>query len=121
MYVLQTQQWFHMKQLHTDSSKVAKQILPAGFNDYTYGKEPNFYWRKAHGHAGRGMIERTLDKAKALGFKPGPYGCFNSPDGNVMGSQGKYHHSDGWELEFCMSYGVVAYDNSFSMTLKKVA
>lgn len=109
-----------MKQLHTDPSKVAKQILPSGFVDYTYGGLPNFNWRKAHGHAGRNMIERAIDKATLLGFKPGPYGSFNSPDGNVMGSKGQMHHPDGWELEYYSSYGVVAYDNSFSMSLKKV-
>lgn len=107
--------------LHTDPGKVAKQILPSSFVDHTYGGPVHFEWRKRHGHAGRNMIERALDKAKALGFVPGPYGGFHSPDGNVIGSKGKYHHPDGWELDYYMFYGVVAYDNSFSMTLKKVA
>lgn len=108
--------------LHTDPKKVAKQILPAGFGDYTYGAlVPNFAWRKRHGHAGGRMIERALVKARALGFVNGPYGCFNTPDGSVMGHKGKMHHPDGWELEHYSSYGCVAYDNSFSMSLKKVA
>ena len=106
--------------LHTDPKKVAKSILPAGFTDYTFSGLPNFNWRKSHGHAGGRMIERALDKAKALGFVSGPYGCFGNPDGSVMGHKGKYHHPDGWELEHYSSYGCVAYDNSFSMSLKKV-
>jgi hypothetical protein len=107
--------------LHTDPKKVAKQILPAGFTDYTFGSPlANFRWRKAHGHAGGRMIERALDKARALGFVSGPYGSFGNPDGSVMGHKGKMHHPDGWELEHYSSYGCVAYDNSFSMSLKQV-
>jgi len=109
-----------MKQLHTDPSKVAKQILPSGFTDYTFGGLPNFNWRKSHGHAGGRMIERAIDKATLLGFVAGPYGGFNTPDGSVIGHKGKMHHPDGWELEHYSSYGCVAYDNSFSMSLKKV-
>jgi hypothetical protein len=37
-----------------------------------------------------------------------------------MGHKGKMHHPDGWELEHYSSYGCVAYDNSFSMSLKQV-
>jgi len=104
--------------LHTDPKKVAKSILPAGFTDsYHPG---HFSWRKSHGHAGGRMIERAIDKAKALGFVAGPYGCFNTPDGSVIGHKGKMHHPDGWELEHYSSYGCVAYDNSFSMSLRKV-
>lgn len=104
--------------LHTDPKKVAKQILPAGAEHCPY--TGNFSWRKSHGRAGGGMIERAIDKAKALGFVAGPYGCFNTPDGSVMGHKGKMHHPDGWELTAVSSYGCVAYDNSFSMSLKKV-
>lgn len=105
--------------LHTDPKKVAKQILPAGHIGYSY--EPNrFDWSKRHGHAGGRMIERALDKAKALGFVQGKFNGFNSPDGNVVGSKSYWHHPDGWELEEYSSYGVVAYDNSFSMSLKQV-
>lgn len=111
-----------MKQLHTDPKKVAKQILPAGFTDYTFGSPlANFNWRKAHGHAGARMLERAVEKAMLLGFVPGPWGGFNSPDGNVIGHKSKMHHPEGWELEHYASYGVVAYDNSFSMSLKQVA
>lgn len=107
--------------LHIVPAKVAKQILPAGFTDYTWGSPlANFYWRKPHGHAGGRMIDHALDKARALGFVSGPYGCFNTPDGSVMGHKGKLHHPDGWELEHYSSYGCVAYDNSFSMSLKQV-
>lgn len=109
-----------MKQLHTDPAKVAKQILPSGFVDYSFLNNVSFDWQKRHGHAGAGMIDRAVEKAKALGFVSGPIGGFNSPDGNVVGSNGKYHHPDGWELTYTRSYGVVAYDNYFSMSLKKV-
>lgn len=104
--------------LHTDPKKVAKQILPAGTEHCTY--TGNFNWRKRHGHAGGRMIERAIDKAKALGFVEGPYGGFNNPDGSVIGHKSKMSHPDGWELEHYASYGCVAYDNSFSMTLRKV-
>jgi len=105
--------------LHTDPKKVAKQILPAGHIGYSY--DPNrFDWSKRHGHAGGRMIERAIDKAKALGFKDGTWDNFNSPDGSVMGSKSTMYHPDGWELSYYSSYGCVAYDNSFSMTLKKV-
>jgi hypothetical protein len=104
--------------LHTDPKKVAKAIMPAGF---TTGYYPGIYtWRKAHGHAGGRMIERALDKARALGFVDGAHQDFNTPDGSVIGSKSKMHHPDGWELEHYSSYGCVAYDNSFSMTLRKV-
>ena len=103
--------------LHADIKKAAKQILPAGFTSYD---DINASWRKAHGHAGGRMIERAIDKAKALGFVEGPWGGFNSPDGNVIGHKSKMNHPDGWELEHYASYGVVAYDNYFSMTLRKV-
>lgn len=102
--------------LHTVPNKVAKQILPAGHTTYD---NVNFNWNKRHGHAGGRMIERAIDKAKALGFVEGPWGGFNSPDGNVVGHKSKMHHPDGWELEHYSSYGVVAYDNYFSMSLKK--
>lgn len=108
--------------LHTDPSEVAKQILPAGFTDCTHGGPlANFNWRKRHGFGGAGMIERALKKAFALGFVFEPNGCFNTPDGIiVVGYKGKMHHPDGWELEHHSSYGCVAYDNSFSMSLKQV-
>lgn len=104
--------------LHSEPTKVAKQILPAG---YVAGYYPGtFSWNKRHGHAGGRMIERALDKAKALGFVQGKFNGFNSPDGNVVGSKSYWHHPDGWELEEYSSYGCVAWDNSFSMTLRKV-
>jgi len=112
--------------LHSDPAKVAKQIMPAGTErERTYASAGpaytnRFTWRKNHGHAGGRMIERALEKAKALGFVPGKFGHFGSPDGSVMGSKSFWHHPDGWELEEYSSYGCVAYDNSFSMTLKKV-
>lgn len=112
--------------LHTDPAKVAKQIMPAGTErQRTYARtgpefSNNFSWRKRHGHAGGRMIERAVEKARALGFVSGPYGCFNTPDGSVMGHKGQLHHPDGWELTHNSSYGCVAYDNSFSMSLKKV-
>jgi hypothetical protein len=104
--------------LHTDPKKVAKQIMPAGTEHCPY--TGNFTWRKRHGHAGGRMIGRAIDKAKELGFVNGKFGTFNTPDGSVMGSKSYWHHPDGWELEEYSSYGCVAYDNSFSMTLKKV-
>ena len=103
--------------LHTDINKVAKQILPAGHN--AYGNSAN--WYKRGGHAGRNMIERAVEKATKLGFKDGPWNSFNSPDGNVVGSKSVMHHPDGWELSYYSSYGCVAPDNSFGMTLKQVA
>lgn len=109
-----------MPELHKDPKKVVKQIMPAGTQDLTFDGLPSFYWRKRSGHAGGRMIERAIDKAKALGFKDGSWDNFNSPDGSVMGSKSKMYHSDGWELEYYSSYGCVAYDNSFSISLKKV-
>jgi len=112
--------------LHTDPAKVAKQIMPAGTErERTYASTGpeytnNFRWSKRHGHAGGRMIERAIEKAKALGFVEGPYGGFNTPDGSVVGHKSKMSHPDGWELEHYASYGCVAYDNSFSMTLKRV-
>ena len=112
--------------LHSDPAKVAKQIMPAGTErgfDFVKGERVptnNFSWRKRHGHAGGRMIERAVEKAMLLGFVPGPWGGFNTPDGSVIGHKSKLHHPDGWELEHYASYGCVAYDNSFSMTLKKV-
>jgi hypothetical protein len=109
-----------MQALHTDPAKVAKQILPSGFTDYTFGGAPNFGWRKKHGHAGRAMIDRAVEKAKKIGFKEGKYGTHGTPDGSAMGSSGVLYHPDGWELGHYASYGCVAYDNIFSMSLKKV-
>jgi hypothetical protein len=100
--------------------------MPAGTErERTYARTGpeftnNFRWSKRHGHAGGRMIARALEKAKALGFVPGKFGSFGTPDGSVMGSKSFWHHPDGWELEEYSSYGCVAYDNSFSMTLRKV-
>ena len=113
--------------LHTDPAKVAKQIMPAGTErERTYASTGpeftnNFRWSKRHGHAGGRMIERAVEKAMLLGFVPGKYGNHGVPDGSYVGSTGTYHHPDGWELTTCATYGCVAYDNSFSMSLKKVS
>ena len=112
--------------LHTDPAKVAKQIMPAGTErERTYARTGpeytnNFRWSKRHGHAGARMIERAVEKAMLLGFVPGKYGNHGTPDGSYIGSTGVYSHPDGWELTTCATYGCVAYDNSFSMSLKKV-
>ena len=113
--------------LHSDPAKVAKQIMPAGTErERTYARvgpeyTNNFNWRKSHGRAGGRMIDRAVEKAMALGFVPGKFGNHAVPDGNYIGNTGVYSHPDGWELTTSATYGNVAYDNSFSMRLRKVA
>jgi len=106
--------------LNKEPVKLAKSIMPAGFKDDTWSGSPAFSWYKRHGHAGRNMIERAVGKAKKLGFVSGKFGCHGTPDGSVMGSSEVFHHPEGWEMLTSSSYGCVAYDNSFSITLRKV-
>lgn len=99
-----------------DAAKLAKKILPAGHR----ASENSASWYKRSGHAGRGMIDKALERAKKLGFVPGKWDNHAVPDGSYMGSSQVFHHPDGWELSYYATYGCVAYDNSFGMDLKKV-
>ena len=109
-----------MNTLHKDPAKVARAIMPAKHVGGVYDGLGSYQWRKRGGHAGRTQIVRSLEKASALGFVRGKFATTGTPDGSYMGGTEVYSHPDGWELTYHTSYGCVAHDNSFSMSLKQI-
>lgn len=102
------------EQLNAELAKLAKKIMPSGYAVYP----GEAYWSKRHGHAGSDMIVRALEKAKKLGFVSAGYANDGTPDGSAVNNGSAFKHQDGWSLTSHSHYGGVAYDNSFSMTLK---
>lgn len=109
-----------MNTLHKDPAKVARAIMPAKYTGGVYEGIGHYQWYKRGGHAGSNQIARAIEKATALGFVRGKFSHTGTPDGSHMGHKDVYSHPDGWELTSNTSYGCVAYDNSFGMSLKQI-
>ena len=109
-----------MNTLHKDPAKVARAIMPAKHTGGVYDGIGCYQWYKRGGHAGSTQIVRSIEKATSLGFVRGKYSPTGTPDGSFVGHQEAYSHPDGWELTYSTNYGCVAYDNSFSMSLRQI-
>jgi len=76
-----------------------------------------FAWRKRGGHSGTKIIQRSLEKFKALGFQPLKTQDFNHPDGSLVGCGDIYEDANGNRVEFLATYGVTQEYNSYSINL----
>ena len=74
-------------------------------------------WSKRGGYAGGKMIDRTVTKALASGFKKVMNKEGGNPDGSVITSGTHYAHPDGHHLEISKRFGVTKDDNDYSMHL----
>jgi hypothetical protein len=96
--------------------KIVRQILPSGFG--VYGSEAS--WSKRGGHAGANSIDRAIDKAMKLGFVKKDHQVTGTPDGSHMGGGTTFVHPEGLVMSTSRSYGATAYDNRFSIAIKRV-
>jgi hypothetical protein len=98
------------------SKALLKKVMPAG----SIITDEGAVWQKRHGHAGSTMVCKLRERAMNAGFVAGDYDHVGTPCGTTMGHTHRMKHPDGWLLESSMLFGAVAYDNSYSASIKKV-
>jgi hypothetical protein len=74
----------------------------------------SYTWTKNGGQYSR--FGDIVDAASKAGFRIAGVSNHNSPDGSVIG-RGSVFNKGNWQLELRRSYGVVAADNWFQVTL----
>jgi hypothetical protein len=72
-------------------------------------------WYKRGGHAGKNAIIKVVEAASANGFKAGQHSEHGSADGSRVGSGSYFHNDAGVEVYVTSSYGVTAYENTFTI------
>jgi hypothetical protein len=91
--------------------RMAKAIMPGP--SVFDPKAGTAQWSKSGGYAGNEVLNRILEKAKKMGFKPASFFGDSHPAGNWTSSSETYLHRDGWILTFGSSYGQTKSENSF--------
>jgi hypothetical protein len=104
-----------------DITQVVKQLrMPAG----TRFSGQSARWEKHRGHGGANQVDRVMDRARELGWRdpdPANRGSSSSPDGEVVNYFNTLTSPDNeWTLSYNKHYGVVAGENSFSLSISQI-